>query len=510
MTDVDAPPARRRGRRARVAERTAHEVRRLPTLRRRIPPTELLDAESLERIHAASLRILEEFGIEFRDPESLTLWREAGARVEEERVRIPAELVDQLLASVPQHFTLHARNPEASVTIGGDCAVFTPCYGAPVVHDLEGRRRDSTIGDFRNLARLAYQLPAAHLTGGVLCEPLDVPIPHRHLEMLDALIRYSDKPFLGMVTSRERAEDSLRMAEIVFGAHALDTTPCIACLCNGNSPLMWDATMLDALKTFARRGQPVVCAPFTIAGANTPASVAGAAAQLNAEALAGVCFTQVVRRGAPAIYGAALFAVSMRSGAPMQSGPEVWQLSFIIGQLARRHGIPWRISAGRTTSKSVDAIAGYDTGVNLWTNLACGANLLLNAIGFVEGSLAVSYAKYLLDAEQCEMLQRFHARVSLDDLDEAMQTLAHVGPGGHFLGEAHTLARFKDAFFIPELQFLDSYDQWRDEGCRDANTRALAAARRMLDEYEPPPLEAGVDAALEDFVRRRKREIAAG
>ena len=507
MATPKSSAVRRRGRRVRMAERQAVTIERLTALRRRGPAIEVVDPQTLERIHDASMDILETVGIEFRDPESLSVWRRAGGEVDKERVRIPRELLAQLLASIPERFVLHGRNPQASVEIGGDYSVFAPCYGAPVVHDLDGRRRDSTIADFRNFARLAYQLPAAHLTGGVLCEPMDVPIEHRHLEMLDALIRYSDKPFLGMVTSKERALDSIRMAEIVFGSERLQSQACIACLCNGNSPLVWDATMLAALKVFAANNQPAVCAPFTIIGANSPTSVAAAAAQLNAEALSALAFTQLVRRGAPAIYGAALFAVSMRSGAPMQSGPEVWQLGCLVGQLARRYRVPWRISAGRTTSKSVDALAGYDTGVNLWMNLAAGAHLLLNAIGFVESSLAVGYGKYVLDAEQCEMLQRFHQAVPMADFDEAIATVRDVGPGGHFLGEAHTLAHCEEALFIPRLQFFDSYEQWRDEGSRDAEVRARDEARRLLNHYEPPPIEAEVEAALTDFVARRKHEI---
>lgn len=499
---------RRQGRsRKRRDQAAAAESARLPTLQRQIGPLEVLDRQGVERVHEASIRILEEFGIEFRDPEALAYWRDAGAQVDGERVRIPGALLMDLVAKIPRSFTLHARNPARNVEIGVPYTAFSPGYGAPVVRDLEDRRRDSTLADFHNYARLAYRAPAVHVTGGVLCEPMDVPVPKRHLRMLYGLIRESDKPFVGMVTSRERAEDSIAMAETVFGKDFLDEHPVLLALCNGNTPLVWDKTMLDALKVYAGRNQPVMCTPFIIAGVNTPASPAGAVAQLNAEALAAIAFGQLVRPGSPMIYGATVHVVSMKSGAPVSGGPESWLITLMIGQLARRYGLPWRISAGRTSARCVDVYAGYETAMNLVVQLLAGANIMLNAGGLIESGLVTSYAKLLLDFEQLEMLYRFAGGVGVGDLDEVLPMIGEVGPGGHHLGTAHTLANFKEAFYIPQLHFVDSFEQWTSEGAKDSNQRALERARDILANHREPPIDPGLDEALRDFVARREAEL---
>jgi trimethylamine--corrinoid protein Co-methyltransferase len=266
-----------------------------------------------------------------------------------------------LIAHVPSHFRLHARNPERSLDIGGKNTVFSPGYGAPFVRGLDNVRRNGTIEDFDNLAKLSYMLPAMHITGGVLCEPMNIPVAKRHLHMVRSLLQYSDKPFLGMVLARERAEDTMQMTRIAFGSEFVESHSVLLALCNGNSPLVWDEMMLDAMMVYAENNQGVLCTPFCLAGANTAPSVVGTVAQMNAEALAGVAFGQAVRRGSPMVYGGATMAVSMRSGSPMFSTPETWKMHLMLGQMARRYGIPFRTSGARTASKVLDIYAGYET-----------------------------------------------------------------------------------------------------------------------------------------------------
>ena len=479
----------------------------LPTLERKIPALEIADAENIERIHDASMKILEEVGIEFRDPESLDLWRGAGADVEDQRVRIDRAHLMTLVAEAPETYTLHGRNPDRTVRVGGRNTVFCPAYGSPFVLDLDDRRRDATLADFDNFAKLAYLSPAMHLTGGVLCEPLDVAIPHRHLHMTHSLIKHSDKPFMGAVTSRERAQDSVAMAKLVFGDAFVDDNTVMTSICNCNSPLVWDATMLDAVKVYARHSQAVLLSPFVLGGASTPASTVGAVAQLNAEALAGVAFMQVVRPGSPAVYGQWIAPISMRTGAPMAGTPEVCHINLLVGQLARRYRLPWRCSAMCTSSKRVDAQAGYEATRNMYGALMAGVNFVFSVAGYMEGAMTQSYAKFVLDAEQMAMFYRFARGVDFADLDGAMEAVREVGPGGHYLGAAHTREHFETAFFMPDLLDQNSFEQWEAEGSKDANTRALEAARAMLDAYEVPPLDIAIEESLDAFVRKREAEL---
>ena len=331
---------RRGGRRARREQRLAAPLVSLPTLTRNIPVYEVLDHEGVELIHEASMGILEEVGIDFRDAEALALWKEAGAQVADERVRIDRNLVMALVATTPEEITLAGRNPARTVRLGGRNTVFAPTYGSPYVLDLEGQRRYSTLADLEAFHKLAYLAPALHLTGGITCEPVDVPVAKRHLHIAYSALRHSDKPFMGATTARERAEDTVAMAKLVFGEAFVEANTVMVSVCNCNSPLVWDATMLDAVKVYARHNQAVLLSPFVMAGANTPASSVGAVAQLNAEALAGLAFAQLVQPGAPMIYGHYLATVSMKSGAPMAGTPEISLMNFMIDQLAQRYKVP--------------------------------------------------------------------------------------------------------------------------------------------------------------------------
>ncbi|MEI9426018.1 trimethylamine methyltransferase family protein, partial [Mesorhizobium sp. Cs1299R1N1] len=408
------------GRDARQKIRTDRSVTFLPTLERGIPYMDLLHHEDLLRLHDQSMQILEEIGIEFRDDEAIEYWRKAGADITGQRVRIDRNLLLELVAKAPEAFTVHARNPARTVSLGGRKTIFTPAYGSPNVLDLEGKRRNATIADFVNFAKLAYQSPAMHMTGGVLCEPMDIAVPKRHLHMNYSLIRYSDKPFMGAVTSRERAEDTISMAKIVFGEEFLQNNTVIISLANCNSPLVWDATMLDAVKVYAANNQAMILAPFVLGGASTPASTIGAVAQLNAEALAGVAFAQLVRPGAPCIYGQWLATVSMKSGAPMAGTPEICHMNMLVGQLARHYKLPWRCSGSNTSSKLVDAQAGYEAARNMYGALIAGANFVLSSTGYLEAALTQSYSKFMLDAEQMVMFYKLGRGLVLSELDETM------------------------------------------------------------------------------------------
>lgn len=506
MTQVShTRPRRRRGGRAAMrAVRTAHPIIHLPTLVRKIPVYEVLNQEGVELIHDASMRIVEEAGIAFRDEESLGLWREAGADIDDDVVRIPRELLMSLLAKAPSRFTLHARNPDLSVEIGGAHTVFTPGYGAPYVRGLDDVRRTGTLADFTNFAKLSYMLPAMHITGGVLCEPMDVPVPKRHLHMVSTLIRTSDKPFIGMVTQKDRAEDSIRLAQCVFGEDFLENHTVTMALCNGNSPRVWDQTMLDAVKTYARHNQAVLCTPFSLAGATTPADPVGTIAQLNAESLAAVALGQLVRAGSPMVFSAALWAVSMRSGAPVMGTPELSLMNFMSGQLARFYDLPFRTSSMWSGSKVVDAHSGYESATGLFATLLSGGHVLVHCAGLMESTLTMSYGKFLLDAEQVEMAYKLGAGPQLEGLPEAMAAVREVPPGGHYLGSEHTLKHFQTAFHMPALQDTSVYEQWEEEGSKDSDERARDQAKAMLERYEPPPLDPAIDEAITTFVAERE------
>jgi trimethylamine---corrinoid protein Co-methyltransferase len=495
---------RRGGREARRQVRTSMQVAALPVLDRKIPVYEILGEESLERIHQASLDILEEIGIEFRDAEAAQMWRDAGAEVDRYRVRIPGDLLMALVAKNPSSFTVRARNPERSTEIGGNKVAFGPTYGSPFVYDFNNERRYGTLADLQNFHRLAYLAPALHNTGAVTCEPVDVAIPKRHLHITYSAIRHSDKPFMGPVTAPERAADAVRMAGMVFGEDVLDAGPVMISLVNCNSPLVWDETMLGALKVYARANQSVIVAPFVLAGANTPASAVGAVAQLNAEALAGIAFAQLCRPGCPMIYGHFLAAVSMKYGAPMAGTPELAFMNFMIGQLARKYRLPLRSSGMLAGAKRVDAQAAYESIQNMWGAFLCGANYILHSAGWNEAGLGASFAKFVLDCEQIEMFYRLGQGPQFDDMESALAAVREIGPGGHYLGTEHTQAHFQTAFFMPTLLDNNSFEQWQLDGSKDANTRGLEAARRMLEHYEPPPLDPAIDEQLQAFIRERE------
>uniref|UniRef100_UPI00404860AE trimethylamine methyltransferase family protein n=1 Tax=Yoonia sp. TaxID=2212373 RepID=UPI00404860AE len=504
---VDAVGSVRRGRGARTALRQTRDITMLPALKRGIPLMEPMSAERVAQIDTASMDILEQVGVVFRDPIALEDWKRVGADVRGERVYLDRALVRGLIKSIPSSFTYHARNPANNLPFGKDHAIFVPMTGAPFLRDLDDVRRNPTLEDLANFHKLSHMLPAMHSSAHHIVEPYDHPISQRHLRITYSSMKHSDKTFMGMTTSPKNAEDVLEMCAILFGKDYMMTHPVVTGNCNGNSPLVWDETMLGAMRAFARYNQPVLCSPFVLGGANTPAGVAPTVAQLNAEALSALAYTQVVNKGTPAIYGHYLATVSMKSGAPMAGTPEISLMNMMIGQMARFYDVPWRTSNTLGGSKTFDAQAGYESATTLMAVLMSGANYIWHSAGWNEAGMHCSMAKFVVDAEQCAMGYRMAQGVNWDDFDAGMQAVRDVGPGGHYLGHPHTLENFQKAFFMPELFDNNSVEQWQADGSVEINQRALGRVRTLLGEYEEPKLDAAVNDELLEYIARREREI---
>lgn len=511
MTDARDKTRSRRGagRAARHAARAKPALTQNPYITRKVPLYEVLNEEGLALLENNAETILQETGIEFReDPEALQIWKDAGADVDGERVRFPRGMCRSLIqASAPKEFTQHARNPSRSVLIGGDSTVFAPAYGPPFIRNIDEGRRYATIEDFRNFVKLAYLSPAIHHSGGTVCEPVDLPVNKRHLDMVYSHMRCSDKPFMGSVTHPERAQDTVEMARILFGKDFVDKNTVITSLINANSPMTFDSTMLGAAKVYARANQATVISPFILAGAMSPVTVAGTVAQLFAEAQAGMAFVQLVRPGAPVIFGTFGSSISMQSGAPTFGTPEPSLVLFLAAALARRLGVPFRSGGALCASKTADAQAAYESANTLQSTILAGVNFVLHTAGWLEGGLAMGYEKFIMDADQAGMAQVFLNGVDLSENGQAMDAIREVGPGQHFLGCAHTQANFETAFYRSNIADNNSFEQWQSEGSMDAAQRANKIWKQMLEDYEAPALDPSVDEALQDFMAQRKSAV---
>ncbi len=470
----------------------------------------MLDEEQLVIIEQHADRLLEEIGLEIRgDGQALKLWKEAGASIEgETRVHVPAGLARQIITrSAPAQFVQHARNPARSVTIGGRATVLAPAYGSPFVSDLERGRRYGTLEDFSNFVKLAYLSPWLHHSGGTVCEPTDLPVNKRHLDMVLAHICLSDKPFMGSVTSAARAADSIGMCRIVFGAEFVDRHCVILGNVNVNSPLVLDGEASRVIRTYAAANQAPVCVPFILGGAMGPVTTAGGLAQCFAEAMFCLALGQLERPGSPAILGNFLSSISLKSGAPTFGTPEPSLAYFAIGQLARRLNVPLRCGGNLCASKVPDAQAAYESASSLWPAFLAGANFVLHAAGWLEGGLVMSYEKFLMDAEQCGAFHVLGRGMALDENAFALDAFREVGPGSHFLGSAHTLRNYETAFFDFELSDNSSFEQWSEDGAHDIVWRAHRKCRALLAAYQPPPLDAAVREGLEAFIAQRKASM---
>jgi trimethylamine--corrinoid protein Co-methyltransferase len=494
------------GRAARQAARTARAIESVPFLTRTLAPLEVVSAEGLELIEHNADLLLERVGIEVVGyPEALAIYASAGADVDGTRVRFPAGMCRRIIqASAPRSFTQHARNPDRSVVIGDPYMVFAPAYGSPFVRDLDGGRRYATIEDFRNLAKLTHLSPTIHHGGGTLCEPVDLPVNKRHLDMVAAHLTLHDRPFMGSVTHPDRAQDTVDMARIVFGADHLADHTVILSLANANSPMSWDHAMLGSAKVYAENNQATLVTPFILAGAMSPVTVAGTATQTLSEALAGMAFCQIVRPGAPVVFGSFASSMSMQSGAPTFGTPEPALMLYTVAALARRLGVPFRSGGNLTASKMPDYQAAYESAATFGPTMLAGVNFVLHSAGWLEGGLVMGYEKFILDADQVGAARRLLAGVDLSPNGQALEAMLETGPGRHFLGAAHTLEHFENAFWRSTTADNNSFEQWELEGSMSPVERANAMWKRMLAEYERPPIDEAIEAELMDWIARRK------
>lgn len=508
MNEVAGRRARGGGGASRRAERTAVSFDTARFIERNIPNFEILNEEALQIIEHNAEVVLEEIGVNFvENPGALELWRAAGADVRGERVHIPRGLARSLCAHAPRTFTQHARNPERNVEIGGRNLVLAPVYGPPFVRDMEGGRRYATMEDFNNFVKLGYMSKWLHHSGGTVCEPTDIPVNKRHLDMLHAHMVLSDKPFMGSVTEPSRAADSVDMAKILFGSDFVDQNTVMTSLININSPMTFDGIMMGALEVYAKANQAAIISPFIVGGAMAPVTVAGTLTQVLAEVLAGVAYSQLVRKGAPVIFGAFVTSIDMNSGAPTFGTPEAAHITYGAGQLARRLGLPYRSGGSFCGSKLPDAQAAYETSNSLNMALLSGVNFMLHACGWLEGGLVSSYEKFVMDADQLGTLHHLAKGISVDANAQAMDAIREVGPGGHYLGCAHTQANFKEAFWRSDLLDYKPFETWDEEGARDTQTLANVRVKKMLGDYQAPALDEGIREALDAYVAQRKASM---
>ena len=508
MSDAAAPAGRRTrggGGAARRAARTAVSVDTAKYIERNIPNYEVLSEDALDLIEKNAETVLAEIGVNFVDnPEALERWKAVGAEVDGERVRIPRGLARKLCATAPSEYTQHARNPERNVVVGGKNLVLAPVYGPPFVRDAEGGRRYATMADFEKFVKLGYMSKWLHHSGGTVCEPTDVPVNKRHLDMLLAHMVYSDKPFMGSVTEPSRAQDSIEMCEILFGKEFVRDNTVMTSLININSPLTFDSTMMGALEIFAANNQASIISPFIVGGAMAPVSIAGTLTQVLAEVLAGVAYSQIIRPGSPAIFGTFVTSIDMNSGAPTFGTPEASHITYGAGQLARRLGLPYRSAGSFCGSKLPDAQAAYETANSLNMGLLAGVNFMLHSCGWLEGGLVASFEKFVMDADMLGTLHHFARGVDMSENGQAMGAIAEVGPGGHYLGCEHTQANFKTAFWRSDLFDYKPFETWDEEGARDTETLATARVAKMLETYQQPALDPEIEERLRAYVTEKK------
>ncbi len=498
-----------RKRKGRGAKRPGLEQARAPYVTRNIGPLPVLSLEGLELIEANADRILQDTGMEFQDdPEILELFGAAGCDVRGTRVRFaPGFCRKTIQATTPPDYRQHARNAANTVHVGGRSTVLCPSWGPPFVRDLDRGRRYATYEDFVTLVKLHQTIPWLHHSGGVVCEPVDLPASTRHLDMLYAHFRWSDRPVMGAFIGAERAGHAIDMAKIVFEMSDLAEQPVLYGVSNTNAPLVLDAKMSGALKTYARAGQPVAVTPWVLTGAMSPCTVAGTLAQVLAEAMAGLALVQLIRPGAPGLMGTFASTMSMQSGAPTFGTPEAGQMVLAAGQLARRLGVPFHTVGTLSASKVPDAQSQQEATWGLMMAMFAGAHMINHATGWLEGGLVTGFEKTMIDADLCGKLQRFFEGIDLSENAQAMDAIAQTGPGQHFLGSAHTQANFLTALFRPETPDNTSYEQWEAAGGMDTAQRANALWKAHLDAYEDPGLDPAIDEALRDYVARTKAAI---
>ena len=475
-----------------------------------LPPVQMLSEDQIEQLHQASMRILEEIGIKFMEPEALEIWAKAGAAVDRstQQVKIDRGLLLNAIKTAPSQFTIRARNPEKSMPMGGNNTIFSTTSGVPFVSDLERGRRDGSVPALHELVKIAYMCPPIHLVESQITEPVDVPVWQRYLERGWAIFTLSDKIVAQAAHGRAVVNDCLNMAAIVFGGHdEIKKQPVMVSVVNANSPLTYDTTMLEGIIGYAGAGQPIVMTPFILAGAMSPITMAAAVAQQNAEALAGIALTQLVNPGVPVIYGGFTTNTDMATGSPAFGTPEGAWAFFAGAQLARRYGLPYRGSGGLNTSKTVDAQAAMETQMSLWPTIMSHTNYIMHAAGWLEGGLVCSYEKFILDVEGLAMMQKLFEPVEISDATLAFDMMKEIGPGGHHFGTPHTIERFQDAFYRSTTMDRQNIGVWEEHGRQDAAQRAHKVWKELLANYEKPPIDPGVEDGLREYIDKRKRDM---
>lgn len=490
------------------AERTALKIESAKYIERKLPNLEIYSDEALDLIEENAELLLEEIGVDFPDnPQALELWKQAGADVQGVRVHIPKGLARQLLKTVPRSFVQYARNPAKSVEISPNTLVFAPVYGPPFVRTQSEGRRYATIDDFQKFVKLGYMSKWLHHSGGTVCEPTDLPVNKRHLDMVFAHIKYSDKPFMGSVTEPSRAEDTLEMTRILFGKDFVEENTVLTSLININSPMTFDSVMMGALEVYARSNQAAIISPFIVGGAMAPVSIVGTLTQVLAEVYAGIGYSQLIKKGAPAIFGAFVTSIDMNSGAPTFGTPEASKILYGAGQLARRLNIPFRSGGGLCGSKLPDAQAAYESGSTLQASVFGGVNFMLHSCGWLEGGLVSSFEKFVMDADQLGALHNLAAPIDISTNGQALDAIREVQPGGHYLGCQHTQNNFKTAFWKTDLFDYKPFETWFEEGAKDTYTLASERVEFLLREYQPPQLDQGVEEELNAFMTKQKASM---
>jgi trimethylamine---corrinoid protein Co-methyltransferase len=470
-------------------------------------PIEVLSADHITAIHNAALRVLSETGMAVLEPRARDLFAQDGAAVSGNTVRLDPVMVMERLAHVPSNFRLEARNPSRSLRFGGNDCVFAAVGGPAYVMDNDKGRRDGTFAEMCDYLKLIQTLNVIHQGGGVPFEPLDMPANTRYLDCFHAQISLLDKNWQTETLGHTRTMDGIEMAAISLGTtpDGLRNRPTLLGIINTNSPLQLDIPMAEGLITMAEYGQVLVITPFTLAGAMSPVTLAGALVMQHAEAMAGIVLTQIVRPGVPVMYGGFTSNVDMRSGAPAFGTPEYTKAAQASGQLARHIGVPFR-SSNVNAANDVDAQAAYESQMALWGSIMGGAHLIEHAAGWLHGGLTASFEKLIIDAEMLQMMQAYFTPIVVDEASLAMDAIREVGHGGHFFGSNHTMSRYETAFYTPLLSNWDNHTTWLDRGSVQARERAHIIWKQMLADYEQPPLDTAIDEALRAFVTRRKAE----
>jgi len=486
---------------------TSVPQRRFGRVRRPYAPVSVLSDDQVAQVHQTALKVLSEIGMKVLEPEARKRFAAAGAMVSGEIVRFDPAMAGELLKTVPRTFTLRARNPDRDLHFGGNDVVFSAVGGPAYVMDIERGRREGTFAEMCDYLRLIQSLNILHQEGGGPFEPLDLPANTRHLDIYKAEITLLNKNWQTQTLGRARTMDGIEMGAIALGITPAEMTaqPCLMGVINTNSPLQLDIPMAEGLMTMAEHGQVNIITPFTLAGAMSPVTIAGALVQQHAEALAGIMLTQIVRPGVPVMYGGFTSNVDMKSGAPAFGTPEYVKAAQASGQLARHIGVPFR-SSNVTAANEVDAQAAYESQMALWGSLMGGAHLIEHAAGWMHGGLTASFEKLILDAEMLQMMAAYFDPIAISEDSLALDAIRDVGHGGHFFGTAHTLSRYETAFHVPLLSNWDNYPNWLERGSIDARTRANTVWKQLLAEYEQPAIDPGISEALDAYVAKRKAE----